>query len=214
MSASVDRSFLKNTSHVAINWRLFFIALLLNGGGVLAQEAEYNCLTLEVDSEVFVEGKANVGSFRCYTSPLTSDEPLPSCFKKSPRHIELTQVEFEIPIDGFHCGNPLILNDLKYVLDSEHHPYIAFEMHKLDARDVNGLFYKGEVQASTKVKGVSHDMVMPVEVDELEKNYFQISGQAPIYLSWYGIEQPSRLFGLLTLEDRVDVCFELYFEKH
>jgi hypothetical protein len=194
-------------------WRLL-LPILLFGPVLHAQEVDYNCLTLEVDSEVFVEGKANVGGFRCFTSPLTSDKPIPSCFRKADGSIEISQVEFEIPIAGFHCGNPLILNDLKDVLDSDHHPNIAFEMHKLDARDVNGQFYQGEVLASTKVKGVSHDMTMPVEVDELEKNFYKISGQAPIYLSWYGIEQPSRLFGLLTLEDRVDVCFELYFKKH
>jgi polyisoprenoid-binding protein YceI len=167
---------------------------------------------LQVKSEVMVEGKANVGGFKCFTSPLTPKDPLPSCFLKTQNEIEITGVRFNIPIDGFDCGNPLISNDLESVLDADHYPYIVFQLNQLKAQNL-GAFYKGSAKATTTVKGVKHDITIPIEVDQIGPKEYRISGQTIIKLSWYNIEQPSRLFGLLTLEDEVSVCFELYFTK-
>lgn len=191
------------------------LGLLLNmyAKDSFAQNREYNCLSLAVDSEVSIEGAANIGTFKCFTQPLRKEKPISSCFLKTEERIEISQVEFEIPIDGIGCGNPLVVKDLRDVLDSQSHPNIVFDLHELVAYDVNGKFYRGKVTASTEVKGVRHDISLPVEVDEFSPNHFKVSGQTPILLSWYGIDAPSKFFGLLTLEDRIDVCFELSFKK-
>lgn len=192
---------------------IFGLLFSLLSRGSYAQNREYNCLSLGIDSEVSIEGAANIGSFKCFTQPLSREKPVSSCFLKTAERIEISQVEFEIPIDGIGCGNPLVVRDLREVLDSHTHPNIVFDLHELVAYDVNGKFYKGKVTASTVVKGVKHDISIPVEVDEFSPNHFKVSGQTPIMLSWYGIDTPSKFFGLLTLDDRIDVCFELSFNK-
>jgi hypothetical protein len=110
--------------------RLFFTLCFLGLNLIShAQLREYDCLVIQVKSEVIVQGSANIGGFKCFTSPLTPDEPLPSCFEKAPGYMRITDVEFSIPVDDFDCGNPLILNDLKDVLESEQHPYIVFTLN-------------------------------------------------------------------------------------
>ncbi|NQV53334.1 MAG: YceI family protein [Flavobacteriales bacterium] len=191
---------------------LIFI-LILGTGLCFGQVKEYDCLVLQVISEVTVQGSANIGGFKCYTSPLTPEDPLPSCFEKAPGYIRITEVQFDIPVDDFDCGNPLILRDLKDVLECDEHPFIAFNLNHLMARDVNGLFYQGEVEATTTVRGQQKDILIPIEVDVLGPQEYKVAGRTTIKLSWYGIAQPSRMFGLLTLNDEVDVCFDLYFTK-
>ncbi|MEX2595439.1 MAG: YceI family protein [Salibacteraceae bacterium] len=179
-----------------------------------AQKKEYNCLTLQTESEVQVSGSANVGGFRCHTDPREPEHLIPSCFIRSDDTIKISEVQFEIPVDGFSCGNPLVVKDLKEVLESKVYPNIKFDLHHLEAKQIQDNFFKGRVIATTEVKGVKKDVSFDAEVDELNPNYFMISGRIPIFLSWYGIAQPSRLFGLLKLEDQIDVCFELYFTKN
>lgn len=195
--------------------RVAFASLVvcLFSAEVVAQLPEYDCLSLQAESEVIIEGKANIGGFKCRSQPLQADKPIPSCFEKSFDGIRITNVQFDIPINDFDCGNPLILSDLKTVLESDNHPAIKFELNELVVRLVNPSMYRGKVHATTTVRGVQRDIDMPVEVTELAPKRYQISGKTSIKLSWYGIEQPSRFFGLLVLEDEVDVGFELYFTK-
>lgn len=192
---------------------LYLVILIAMAIEVKAQEVDQSCLVLQVESEVMVEGSANVGKFRCFTSPHPPESPLPSCFERSPSHMRITDVEFQIPVEEYSCGNPLVLSDLKKVLESDKHPYIGFKLHELYADDIDGLFYRGNVAATTTVRGQEKEISIPVEVDVLGPEKYMMSGQTSILLSWYGIEQPTRFFGMLKLEDRVDVCFELYFKR-
>ena len=193
----------------------FLLAFLLSFGfEEFSQTQEYDCLALQAESEVEVKGKANVGGFKCITQPLQADKPIPSCFEKSFDGIRITNVQFDIPIDEFDCGNPLILSDLKAVLESDHYPAIEFELKELVVSRTSASSYSGKVDAQTTVRGVHHPIEIPVVVTELAPKRFKIEGQTSIYLSWYAIEQPSRFFGLLVLEDQVDVGFELYFTKN
>lgn len=160
-----------------------------------------------------VQGSANIGGFKCFTSPLSPAEPLPSCFERTQEFIRITDVQFDIPVREFNCGNPLILSDLKDVLEVEDYPNITFELKELLAEDVSGLYFQGEVKATTTVRGRKHNITIPIEVDFLNNQEYKVAGQTTIRLSWYGIEQPTRMFGLLKLDDEVSVCFDLYFRK-
>lgn len=192
----------------------FILAFFLTFGfDSFSQTLEYDCLALQAESEVIVEGKANIGGFKCNTRPLQADKPIPSCFEKSFDAIRITNVQFDIPIDDFNCGNPLVLSDLKDVLESDEHPAIQFTLKELLVHQSSSSVYDGKVKALTNVRGIDHPIIMPVEVIELAPKRYKISGQTTIKLSWYSIEQPSRFFGLLVLEEDVDVCFELYFTK-
>mgnify|MGYP006879524779 FL=1 len=59
------------------------VVLFLGAGLRFGQAKEYDCLVLQVTSEVTVQGSVNIGGFKCYTSPLGVEDPLPSCLEKT-----------------------------------------------------------------------------------------------------------------------------------
>lgn len=102
--------------------------------------------------------------------------------------------------------------DLQEALQTEEHPEIRFEL--VDASmhasvDSSTQRYRFEVLGRLTVSGTKRLIRLEVEGKTLSENRFRVRGCTPIRMTYFGIEPPTKAFGLIQVQNRVEVQFDL-----
>lgn len=181
---------------------LFLICLLLSGGSSFAQD-----VSIQKDqSNLWIEGKSNVNHFTCHAEEYNSVIDTPE-MEHDPFILSV-----EIAVIGFDCGKRRMNRDLYDALKADNHPTIDFEYektHSLSYSDSTD-FYKLTVNGTLTVAGHTKTIEFPMSATLLDEGSIRAEGQANIRMSEYNVEPPTALFGLVKVDDKLTVHFELF----
>ncbi len=128
-----------------------------------------------------------------------------------PEH-DRVDVEVDIAVSGFECGKRRMNRDLKEALRSEDFPSISFDYKETlsmtfdDTQDQYLLTIAGYLT----VAGHKKEIEFPMEAIALEDGTLRASGQTELRMSDYNVEPPTALLGLVKVDDRLTVHFELF----
>ena len=186
-----------------------FIALFLISLGMAPLRAQTQCKSMTDDCEVSVSGKTTIGGFACSVAPILRNGSTRVCKEASSEDIIFNSIEFQVPIDDFGCGNPIISSDLAELLDSENHPYVVVVLEELSLSKSSHLTGRGLAQVS--VMGITKMQHFDIHVDNSEQQTI-LTGHMKLDLQDYNIAQPTRFFGLIKIEPIVNINFTLVYE--
>jgi polyisoprenoid-binding protein YceI len=167
-------------------------------------------LGLAGGSSVQVHGKTNVTPFCCQSTHLELMGPLQASVVRTQGLVQFKGKGFRLATEQLDCGNRLMNKDLKTTLKATEHPHIRFQLKSLE-------FKKGHGQADGKctvemtVSGVSKQVKADFNFI-LQDDALYLFGKVPLRFSDFGLIPPTRLGGMVKVEQQFEVVFNLYFQ--
>lgn len=173
-------------------------------------------LTPHPDSRFWIQGDATVRDFTCVATGIEGSAVLPGAEDSiSAEGSAQTNVEVEVPIKGIDCGNSRMTSDLQETLDMEDHPKIRFELvhATMGGRtDTSTQWRRVDALGPLTVAGKKRLTKLDAAARALDDSHFRIRGCLPIRMTYFGIEPPSKAFGLIKVKNRVHVQYDLLAE--
>ncbi|WP_162340789.1 hypothetical protein [Cyclobacterium salsum] len=174
------------------------IALLLGCCYFLMGAIEKNALVIH-HKEIIVKGKTSVGSFECsYDSQVKSDTLI-----FDSEYPKAHSLDFEILVNDFGCGNFLLNNDFRKTLKADDYPLCLVSVNQLtrDSQQILGDIY---------LQMAGTEMLLEKVVFQLLEGKLQ--GTLHLSTEQLGLDASSRLGGLVTVEESIDLEINLYLE--
>ena len=196
---------------------LVVLGLLGGGPAAVAQGTE---IDLHPTSQFWIQGKATTHTFTCEVNRVEGEATLPSSQEalssaqgRSDRGEQQPEVVVRVPVEAFDCGNSRMTADLKETLKMEEHPTIRLELVHATVRDpVPGQpnWRQVEVLGTLTIAGKKRLRRIHLTGRAFGDERFRIRGCHPVRMTYFGIEPPTKAFGLIKVKNRVEVQFDLY----
>lgn len=187
-----------------------FIALATAG----VAEAQPLSLELHSLSRFWIQGQATTHNFTCRVERVKGRARLPSLSGGPDENEEIqAEVVVRVPVEAFDCGNDRMTSDLQEALKMEEHPEIRFELvHATVGGELDSSRRWRSVEAlgTLTIAGKKRLTRPSVAGRALDEEHFRIRGCMPIRMTYYGIEPPTKAFGLIRVKNRVEVQFDLF----
>lgn len=156
-------------------------------------------------STVELAGKSNVGAFRCTATVAPRSMPVRLAVQDEARTYALESAHLTLPTAALDCGSRLMERDLRQALRSERYPDIGVRVEGLRFRE-NGTVL---VEAVVSVAGCQRDERFTVGVKRWADGCYLVAGALPIEMLEYGIAPPTALLGLVRVDGRIEIAFDL-----
>lgn len=174
------------------------------------QTSEYS-ITIR-SSQFFIDGQSNIGKFNCDLYQLFSEGTLKVRSQWSDFKLTFEGMRFRYEVDNFKCSIPTMTRDLQDLLDSDKYPYLYLEVHSIKINKSN-----------TEIEHLTVETEVTITLSGQEKRYLikngmvtnyseeklTFSGQQVLQMTDFGIEPPTKFFGLVQVTDKLDVEFEI-----
>lgn len=162
---------------------------------------------IQKNSNLCIEGKTNINSFRCdiveYLSPDTlhffreeqSTKPIP------------IRGGLSILIKKIDCHQKYITNDLRKTLKADEQPILKIDLLNIGHYDGDANNIKGWVNIS--LAGVVKTAEINYNVKNGQPGYLELLGTRKISFADFGLKPPQKLAGLIKVEEELNVRFQL-----
>ena len=135
--------------------------------------------------------------------------PLPVEFLNNGK-INGTPLVAKVPIESLECNRSRMQRDLRETVKFDDHPVIEYELEALretgfEDRDRDTL--KLSVTGKLTVAGVTRPVDHQVAIKRLDHDTFEVRGKLDLKMSWFDMEPPTALFGLLKAHNEFQVTF-------
>ncbi|HNP07585.1 MAG TPA: YceI family protein [Cyclobacteriaceae bacterium] len=161
-------------------------------------------------SKITIDGKTNVNSFRCAITQYVGRDTLvlqeggrnkKPFFKKGYVGLEAAR---------FDCGVQLMTNDFWKTIKYKEYPVVSIEFisfeRTLQLTSGNDIF-KGRMQIS--LAGVTRPFEMNCTIEVEESGLIHFKGGRQFTFSDFNLEAPSKMMGLVKVENEIEVSFHL-----
>ncbi|MBO6795326.1 MAG: hypothetical protein JJ895_15575 [Balneolaceae bacterium] len=188
--------------------QIFLIVLFLGfSSASKAQIFEFSS-SIMPSSSISINGNSNVKSFSCsYTNPFP-DVTLQHTSTLRGNKFEVVGDTLGLKIREFDCGKRGVNRDMRKTLKENEQPTINAWIERITLNEA------GEAIAimSVSIAGVTNQYEMNID-ETPDSEILEIKGEQEIFLSDFKLETPSALFGLVTVDDRFVVEFELNIKQ-
>jgi hypothetical protein len=189
---------------------LFVFAANLLLGAAYAQENKIiHRLAIHPSSTVSINGKTNVNKYDCAiagykgsdTLLLTAERGKGAYFKKGLARLDAS---------AFECNMKVITKDMAETIQSDKHPYIeinflSFErVPKYEATEEK---FKGNL--TIKLADVAVPCEVRCSIVKDEKGLIHLRGRHNFKFSDFRLEAPSKMMGMVKVEEKITVNFHM-----
>lgn len=162
---------------------------------------------IEKSSNLSIEGRSNVSSFRCDVIEYLRVDTI--FFYKGDQQICTTKGGLTVNIKGFDCHQKYITTDLRKTLKAEEFPFLKIDLLSI------GNFTAGT--ANQKIKGwvtiqlahVTKTIEVNYTVQTGNNGILHLYGSQQVLFSDFGLTPPHKLAGLIKVEEELNVSFRL-----
>lgn len=159
------------------------------------QTSSFLSLTIQV--------KTNVDHFKCdYKSPLTENFKL----NTDPLNSEINSdgIKLVVPVKKISCINKIMENDLQEMLKSEIYPYVTVDIGQFSIPVSNKGITTAEVEIG--ITGTKNKYRIAISNTQVSDNIY-LCGRFNINLMDFNIIPPTKLFGLIVVDQIIEVNF-------
>jgi hypothetical protein len=172
---------------------------------------------LEAGSQLWINGTATIGSYRCGTVAVYGAADLDT------NHDELNEPDppesnargnarVEILVKMFDCGNPAMNRDMYAALKANRDPTIQYKLTGaeviFDSTAAIGLLRLRTI-GDLSIAGVTRKDTVIADVRSLTNGKYEIIGKKNLSMHDYKIVPPSAFFGLIRAHEGLTVSFDL-----
>lgn len=183
------------------------VSLLMSGN--LDKERNLVAWVIEPSSSLVINGASNVNQFTCglgryaYADTLELQERTATFIRFSPNKLSL-------PVVDFDCKNKLITNDFQETLQSGRYPqigvsFLSLQLIPSSSSGVDSYDAKVLIELSGQKRTVN------IRFDFWERSYslYNLIGNKALRFSDFGLEPPTKMMGLVKVDDELSITFNL-----
>ncbi len=159
-------------------------------------------------SSLTVKGTSNVNSFSCVFDINDIINPMPIVYHNGGDKITFQKTTLVLDNTSFDCGGRGINKDFQKTLKTEEHPQILLSLKEIKPTENPTTV---EATVAIEIAGLSHNYVIPVEIGAREK--LQVAGRLNVQISDYKLKAPKKLFGMITVDDDLEIVFRLEIKE-
>lgn len=173
-------------------------------------------------SRFWIHGEATTHDFTCEVDEVEGSAQLPApedtirpVSHTPARDQTAAQVNVRVPVRAFDCGNLRMTRDLQETLEMEQHPEIRFSLSDAtleSAGDSSQAWSEIEVLGPLTISGTERLVRINAEARPLGNGQYQVRGCLPVKMTYFGVEPPTKAFGLIRVKNEIRVQFDLIAE--
>ena len=168
-------------------------------------------------SKLEVFGQTNINTFCCSSNEKFKPQYLKYKFDENQATIFFQDAQFKIKVEQLNCGKRPINKDLYKALKTNEFPYIIINMKEifnLECDDLDDCDKWVEFEANTDITITceTQSVSIPLLVKQLDTQSFRITGGTSLDLCDFDIEAPTAMLGLIQVEDKIDLSFDLFVD--
>ena len=164
--------------------------------------------TIQGDSKMWIDGSSNRSDWT-----VTATEVSGFVMKDvggSPEKPGIQQTEIVVPSAMIKSNKSSIMDRLmKKSLKVQQHAEITFVLTNAEVESTTETGYTLSTTGELSLAGVTKEIAMTVEGEELEDGQIRFKGSHTMLMSDYNIERPTAMYGSLRTGDEVVVNFDL-----
>lgn len=165
--------------------------------------------TITNESSLVIKGNSNINSFTCTYDINNLKSPIPASYSIEDNKLYFEKTTLILDNIDFDCGGRGINNDFQKTLNTEEYPQIRLNLKKIEATG-----NPSEVQATIVINIAGHSQSYKIPLSIKRNNNLQVSGQLDIQLSDYNLTAPKKLFGMITIDDTIEIIFNLSIKEN
>lgn len=120
---------------------------------------------------------------------------------------QVSDVLFTASAESLESGKGLMDRKMQEALKANKHPEIKFSLKEDET--ING--NKATISGMLTIAGQTREVDVSVHFNELNPQKFGVTGEVPIKMSDFNIDQPTAMMGTIKTGDEVTVKFDLEF---
>jgi len=161
---------------------------------------------IEKSSNLCVEGRSNVNSFRCEVTEYLQPDTL--CFYRGDQQALTVKGGLTIQVRNFDCHQRYITGDLRKILKADESPMLKIDMLTLCHFNIaDNKPIKGWV--AIQMAGVTRKMQVNYTLQPADNGTVQLNGTQQLQLPDFGLTPPRKLGGLVKVSEQINVSFRL-----
>lgn len=160
-------------------------------------------------SNLRVFGTTNVNKFNCDISEYAALDTI-SCNKIKLKEGYTMAGGLQLDVASFNCHNPIMTSDLRKTLKSKEYPYLYvrfINIAKLPELKPSAEIIGGWVEI--EIAGVVKRFDMQYAISAASADQVVLSGKRQLLFSDFNITPPSRLGGMIKVNNELEVSFTL-----
>lgn len=177
----------------------------------LGQQFEMRA-TFKGTSELSFSGTTNINQFSCALSNLQKSDCGITIIEHKDE-IVVENIEVNVQLNYFDCGNNKMNHDLKKALKSEEYPIMCLTIKALHfSIDSNSYSCTDDENVEITLAGITKKYNMIFDEASFINNTLILKGYEFIKITDFGIIPPKALFGLIKVDSELVVAFTLVVE--
>jgi hypothetical protein len=185
---------------------IVMLATVLSGS-----TSEKGTWVIDAGSRLSIQGSTNINKFTCKFDYYYGSDTLQYLRNHRTGKLTFSNNKMIIPVRSFDCGAKQISNDFCKTLKSEAYPQLTIAFRSLENPfNQNDCFIDGVVEIT--LAGVTTTYTMRYLVN-LDKNTIMLKGTRPVNFSDFGLEAPTKLQGLIKVDEVLNVEFNLVLKE-
>jgi len=193
-----------------VNHRLYFAAVVLTialsiPAVLFSQKSDIAIAdSSSCNSYILISGKSSINHFNFIYD-----------FGKLPQPISATGFEYDdlveltIPVKDFVTNSPLLYEDFLLLMRASEYPAIRIEIPKYQLASLDKESYSLCPEMKITIAGITHHYKIDCSVVNCYENIFLV-GKQKLRLSDFDLEIPGKLFGLVRVQDEINVFLVLF----
>lgn len=173
----------------------------------------YYQVSLNDGTKVIINGSSNVNDFKCAYQTNINDKSFCIYGKMNGLIMNLKNALFNLEVNNFDCGNPLMTSDFKSTLKKDKFPEISMEITAIDfVKTANIDSPSSVVFANINVCAAGQNKSYCIKTNRnLIGSGVKFTGDFDIEVSDFGIEPPVHAFGLIKVNPTMNIEFSFVF---
>lgn len=192
-------------------FKLLFVSILLYssfiGNTYARQTNDVKFLILE-DSKLRINGTSNVTDFQCIYKDRISADTLNQSITFGDT-LTIRGDKITINVSSLDCGKRVINRDLQKTLKANEYPFLELNLLTVEISDTTPFNALLEIT----IAEVTQNRFIEVTSFKNSTDHLVFSGSGKILLSDFGLDPPTALFGLIKVDNEIEIMFDLIIAK-
>jgi polyisoprenoid-binding protein YceI len=178
--------------------------LIISVAGIAQPSVETREIEILPESSLSISGNTNISQFECdFNTIRFEQQSITVHFSTKEDILDFKNSVLPLENINFDCGNRRINKDFRELLKTEKHPEILLKIQQIEMGDKQN----AQVTLNFEIAGKNKNYRFPVKVTG--DNQLCFEGSLALNIKDFDLEAPSKMFGLIVIEEEININFKL-----
>jgi hypothetical protein len=158
-------------------------------------------------STISINGKSNINQFTCINTEPICQYSQEINYKEDAQCLFFENTYLKISSNTFDCGIRKLTEDFKELVQADKFPILEITLHTITNTNQSIMS-----SLTIGIAGAYKAVHMPIVMDKTD-SIFKVKGSIALNISEFGLQAPTKLFGMIKVDEIVKIDFELHIAE-